>query len=224
MKSICYFTGLAVLVCCAAAAQAQVPAPVVEQNAAPANVAPAPAAPVAPTPGGERRAIRREDRRIDRNDATGTLAPTVNPNGTITATPTAPGAAGTAIAPRAAVPATTPAPVVEGNAARAVIAPNTVAPNVIAPNAAPAAVESWRYRNQGGQWLYYTPSNNWVVWNGSSWGAYTPSAPMVAPVAPAVATAPAAPVARAYSYPPNQAYYYNNRPYRRGFFGRRYVY
>jgi hypothetical protein len=52
-------------------------------------VAPAPAVPVAPTPGGERRAVRREDRRIDRNDPAGTLRPTVRPNGIVTATPAA---------------------------------------------------------------------------------------------------------------------------------------
>jgi hypothetical protein len=155
------------------------------------------AAPAAPTPGGERRAIRREDRRIDRNDPTGTLAPTVNPNGTVTATPNA--------------AALVPGPAVGVNA-NARVAP-----------------ETWRYRYQGGQWLYYTPQNNWMVYSGNGWNAYTANANMVPPVAPQTVVTPA-PAVRSYSYPTysngyySNGYYndgYNNGYYRRGLFGRR---
>ena len=181
MKTTVLFSSLAALLCWASTLTAQVPVEKVPDPVLPpANtVTPAPATPVAPTPGGERRAIRREDRRIDRNDPNGTLAPAIQPNGTVTATPNTGGAI-----------ATTPMP---------------------------ASPEQWRYRNQNGQWLYYTPSNTWMSWNGTTWGAYTPGPGVVAPVAP---TAPANGAYTTNYRGPNQNY--NARPYRRGWFGRRY--
>jgi hypothetical protein len=94
MRPIVLFSTLAALFCWASTLTAQVPVEKVPDPVLPPvnTVTPAPATPVAPTPGGERRAIRREERRIDRNDPNGTLAPTVQPNGTVAATPNAGGA------------------------------------------------------------------------------------------------------------------------------------
>ena len=182
MKSIVSLSALALLLCAAAlltertaSAQVTVTAPGAPAVAVPA---PVPAVPAVPTPGAERRAIRREERRIDRNDPTGTLAPTVNPNGTVTATP-------------------------------------NVGANVNVNAGGTVAVENWRYRQQNGTWLYYTPQNTWMMWDGATWNAYTPSPAIAVPVAPVQP----APAVRAYSYP-TQTYYYG-RPYRRGLFGRR---
>ena len=179
MKSTCLLSTVAALLCGVSSLAAQVAVEKVPDPVpAPANtVTPAPAVPVAPTPGGERRAVRREERRIDRNDPNGTLAPAVQPNGTVTAAPNAAAGARTAI---------------------------------------PAAPENWRYRNQNGQWWYYTPSNSWMIWNGNAWGPYTPGGDVVAPAVPSNGAY------TTYYRAPNQTNY--GRSYRRGWFGRRYYY
>ena len=94
MKSTFFLSTIAGSLCWTSALAAQVavekaPDPVAPPaNAtAPAQVVPVPATPVVPTPGGERRAVRREERRIDRNDPNGTLAPAVQGNGTVRAVP-----------------------------------------------------------------------------------------------------------------------------------------
>jgi hypothetical protein len=216
MKLTIYVGAIAALLCYSTGLRAQaVIDPTSDQGAVPQGAAaPAPATPIAPTPGGERRAIRREDRRIDRNDPTGTLAPVMNQNGTVTAAPNGAAVVNPGVAqPQFAAPGVAAGASVAAGAPVAGVAGNYAAPN----SAPPVAAEQWRYRNQNGQWLYYAPSNNWMVWNGTSWQAYAPAAALAVPVAPAP---------RVYSYPantaPTQTYY--NGPYRRGLFGRRYAY
>ncbi len=185
MKSALILSAVALLVYWTTALNAQVAVETVPNPVAPAANAqtPVPAAPVLPTPGGERRAIRREERRIDRNDPNGTLAPTVQFDGRVTATPNYSPSSPTATAPGTPMP---------------------------------ASPEQWRYRQQNGQWWYYTPASTWLVWNGNSWGAYGPSAGISAPAAPSNGGY------TTYYRAPNQPYY--GRPYRRGFLGGRYYY
>ena len=206
MKSTFFLSTVAGSLCWASALAAQVaveqaPAPLAPpaNGVAPAQVAPVPATPVVPTPGGERRAVRREERRIDRNDPNGTLAPAIQGNGTVRAVP------------NNAIPNN------NLGAGAAVAGGATVGGGA----AIPASPERWRYSNQNGQWWYYTPSNSWVIWNGNSWDPYTEGGNMVAPAAP---TAPANGAYTSNYRGPNRAYSYGNQPYRRGWFGRRYYY
>jgi hypothetical protein len=102
MKSIVFSPAVAVLFFCTIAVKAQVP-PVPDAALPPGQVVPAvpPAAPVAPTAGGERRAIQREERRIDRNDPNANLAPIVQPDGAVTTVPNVPSNVGV---PPSAIP------------------------------------------------------------------------------------------------------------------------
>jgi hypothetical protein len=178
MKSAPFFLTAAAVLCWMTVLQAQVAPKNVPDAALPLDnaVVPAPATPAVPTPGGERRAIQREQRRIDRNDPSGNQAPAVQPNGKVTVSPYA----------------------------------TDATPNMQFP----ASPDQWRYRNQNGQWWYYTPSNAWMIWDGNRWVANTPNAGNVAPPVPSNGAY------TTYYRAPNQTYY--GRPYRRGLFGRRY--
>jgi hypothetical protein len=64
---------------------------------------------------------------------------------------------------------------------QAPVAPNagqgvSPAPGAVLPGGVQGGQDQWRYRWHNGAWWYWTPANRWVVWNGSSWQPYTPSA------------------------------------------------